>query len=122
MRIKQIQDGPHVPHSIKGSVLKIGKITIDLAKRQDNSQVIIDISRDGDTLVEGVGGKDGYVANIIIPPKEYEDVDTGRVDEKKNPIIERRALPLNISKVVMNSWQFKPIETTAETTIKGGLS
>ncbi len=116
MIIEYLQAGPYVEHFLEGRVLQVGDISIDLAERQDDSQVVIDITRNGNGLVEGVSGKDGYVANILLPPREYEEIETDVLDMNGNNTIERRALPLSTGKACIKLWQFKPIEPSSETT------
>ncbi len=70
MQIVNINQGPKVAYSLNGNVLTIGDLEIDLASRQKNYEVTIDISRtESGDIIEGIGY--AYVANIIIPPRIY---------------------------------------------------
>lgn len=108
MNIRRTQPGPYIGYTLNGSVLAIGDLVIDLSGRQEDSQVVINITRDGNTLVEGLGGRGGYVAVVALPPKEYHDVDTGAVDSFGHPVINRVALPLDTEKVVLSLWRYEP--------------
>lgn len=115
MIIELIEEGPYAEYSIDGTVLSIGDLEIDLNQRQEDSQVIIDITYDGENFVEGLSKM--YAINIMLPPREYEQIETNQTDENGNPIIEARPLPLDMDKVVLKLWQFKPI-----TKNEGGIS
>lgn len=108
MNIRQTQPGPYIPYTLNGSVLVVGDLVIDLSVWQEDSQVVIDITRDGDTLVDGLGGRDGYVAVIVLPPKQYEWVDTGTVDNLGSPVTNKVALPIDTEKVSLSLWRYEP--------------
>ena len=98
MQIEYMQAGPYANVELDGSVLHVAGISIDISARQADSQVIIDITQQGAAIVEGLGRQGSYVASILIPPKEYEDLDTG----------ERRPLPLDTNRIGLKLWQLKP--------------
>lgn len=115
MQIEYLQDAPHAELSLEGSVLIIAGLGIDLETRQADSQEIIDITKRDEHIVEGINGQDGsYVASVILPPKEYEEVDTGEEDEHGNPVYEKTALPLDTNRVVLKLWQLTPDQTEEE--------
>jgi hypothetical protein len=117
--------GEKIPYKLKGSVLKLGKkneIVIDLADRQKNEQITIDIGFDEKrNLIEGKGIR--YAAVIIIPPPRFEyetkkhekryvklsipevgqkavkEIEVSTIDVKK-----KKALILDIESVTLQLW------------------
>jgi hypothetical protein len=82
---------------------------VDLAAKQADTQVIVDITRRHGQFTEGIAGQgSSYVANIILPPKEYEEVDTGETEEDGRPKVERRVLALDTNRVVVKLWKLLP--------------
>ena len=79
MIVKEIQPAPHVGWLLDGETLTVGPLSIDLTAEEKDSQVIIDISREGDGLARGMGK--GYVASVLIPPRCYdaEETDEGEL-------------------------------------------
>lgn len=115
MLIENIQAGPYIDYSLAGNVLTIGEISIDLAAGQKDHQETLYVTRSGNTLIDGLDGANSYVASVAIPPKEYNNVDSGDVDYDGNPVINKVALPLDTDKVVLKLWQFKPVYTESST-------
>nr|WP_211161901.1 AAA family ATPase [Heyndrickxia coagulans] len=85
-------------------MLTVGDVTIDLQARQTSEQRVIDICLDNQlkTMAEGLGA--WYVANIIIPPKQKELINTGRQDEHENEIMEEVERPLDMNGVELRLW------------------
>jgi len=104
MIITSLNEGPKVDYSVDGTVLTIQGIAIDLTARQRDVQNVMDVSLGADltNAAEGVGA--WYVATIVIPPREYELVDSGQVDEQGYPIMVPQVLPLDMSKVELRLW------------------
>lgn len=115
MNIRRTQRGSCINYTMNGSVLAMGNLVIDLAERQGDAQVSMDITRDGNTLIEGLGGRGGYVACVVLPPKEYDTIETGEVDAMGNRITNRIALPLDTEKVILSLWRYVP-----ENVVTGG--
>jgi hypothetical protein len=117
MQIEYVQDGPYAEVSFEDSVLRVAGISIDLDARQADAQVIIDITKRDGQIAEGISGQDGsYVASVILPPKEYEEIETGETEEDGSPKIERRALPLDVNKAVLKLWQLPADQIDSEIT------
>jgi len=108
MKVRYTQSGPYIGYTLNGSVLTIGDLIIDLSGRYEDSQVVVNITRDGNTLIEGLGGKGGYVATVVLPPKQYEFIDAGVVDDLGNPVLNKTALPIDVEKVVLSLWRYVP--------------
>jgi len=68
----------HPQAVLDGTTLTVAEHAIDLAARQADVQVVIDLSRDGGEIVEQTGPR--MVATIVIPPATYSLVDTGETD------------------------------------------
>jgi hypothetical protein len=104
MIIINLNEGPKADYSINGTVLKVQEVAIDLAARQRDVQNVVDVSLGSDltSAAEGVGA--WYIATIIVPPLEYDLVDSGKTDENGNPIMVPQAMPLDMSKVELRLW------------------
>lgn len=109
MIIANVNSGRKAEYSLSGTNLtvdvpEVGSLTVDLQDKQQENKRTVNISLDKsyDRFAEGVGA--WYVANIIVPGKSYELVDTGEVDEEGEPIMKRETLPLDMSKVELHLW------------------
>lgn len=45
-----------------------------------------------------------YVAQIVVPAREYIEVDTGEIDEEGNPVKEMQAQSFDMNKVTITLW------------------
>lgn len=103
MIIVEKNAGPKIDYEIQNTATKKkitfdDDITINLAKRQEDYDVHIDICYDeDDELVIGVAAGRRYVAELDIPRKEY--VTTGEGDEAVT-----EALPLDMDTVTLSLW------------------
>ena len=86
------------------SILTIGSLSFNLVDLQKDFQVIIDITKDGENIYEGIDGKDGYIANIILPPSRYVFIDTNETDESGAAIFDLSLLPIDLSTVTLKLW------------------
>jgi hypothetical protein len=76
-------------------------LTINLAKRQEDWPVHIDVCYDEDEcLVIGTAAGRAYVAEIDIPAREYEYHEAGEGEEPEPPT----PLPLDMDKVTLSLW------------------
>ena len=89
MIVIELQPEPFVNWSLDGTLLSVGDIVLDLEEEQQDSQAIIDICEKDGKLVKGLG--DTYVATVVIPPAQYQLVETG-IDGEGNPIYENEKL------------------------------
>ena len=104
MRVEYKQAPPYPEVSTSGVTLYIDDQAFDLATMQQNSE-----------RIENVRDHRGrFLANIIIPPKVYEEVDTGETDKEGNAIYELQAQPLNMEQVRLVLWQKRPKKQTEE--------
>lgn len=98
MIVTHLNSGRKAEFTVDGTVLTIGNLSIDLAKRQTDVQQVIDICLDNGytTMKEGVGA--WYVATVIIPPKEYQIVENESGETNVVP------MPLDMRKVEIRLW------------------
>lgn len=106
MRITVLQPPPHAPCSLSESILQVGGIAIDLEGEQRSSQTIIDVSKSGVGLKRGLG--DGYVASVLIPPAEYEELEG---DDREILLVRR---PLNTDTVELMLWRYEEADESEE--------
>lgn len=98
MQIIEQNEGIKIGYKVEGARITFdGRLTIDLEAEQEDAQKIVDVSLDKDgNLIRGVG--EWYVANIVIPPREYETM-AGENGEQTIT-----ALSVNMDKVVLILW------------------
>lgn len=129
MIVKEMNEGTKIPYETDGTKICFDDdLTINLAKRQEDWDVHIDVCTDEDgALVIGAASGNYYVAQIDIPAKEYETVDsqedeqvdnaeadeqaTGSTDTDDNEAMAdsspepiQTAKPLDMDKVTMTLW------------------
>jgi len=82
------------------------ELMVNCKSRQRDYDVMLDICRDTqDGLTVGVNTEARkYVAQVIIPAREYEEVDTFKYDENGNQVKERVPIPFNMSKCTLILW------------------
>lgn len=104
MIITNVNDGQKAEYSLSKTKLTVGDVTIDLQERQTDSEKVIFISLDNNlkTFAEGIGA--WYVATIIIPPKQYNLVNTGNQDQNGNESMKKVERPLNVDNVELRLW------------------
>lgn len=124
MKIIEINEGPKIPYEESGTSLSFNddELSVNLAKKQRDWPVHIDICRDRDNQL-GTGTGDGiyYVAQIDIPATQYEpqpepistfseDGEGGGTMGNQEP---PKPIPLDMSDVVLTLWSTEnptPIE------------
>ncbi|MYL45067.1 AAA family ATPase [Virgibacillus halodenitrificans] len=108
MIITNANTGEKASFSLSGSKLTVGKVIIDLQEKQKSIENVIDICLDNQlqTMREGMGA--WYVANIIIPSKQYSLEPTGETDEEGNQVMQEVELPVNLSRVELRLWGLPP--------------
>lgn len=103
MRMQTRGAGPHPDVSVSGSVVTVGEVAVNCEERQDDSAVLIDLRQDrGGPVTEGGAGR--QVASVYIPPRRYEEVETGETDDEGNPVVSREAVPLDCDQVLVTLW------------------
>lgn len=119
MVIKEISPGQKAPCGNEGALIFVGDgenlVMIDAAERQSDQEEVIDIYQDDmGTLVEGERNL-WYAATIVIPPRQYQMVDSGQVDEQGQPALVRESLPVDMDAVAVVLWPLnKPLNEGGE--------
>lgn len=114
-KIKVIEknEGTKIEYEVTGNKICFDDdLTINLAKREKDSAVHIDICHDMDgQLVIGVAAGRTYVAELDIPARAYEEVEgpdapsmSMNEDEDDMPHIKRVPLPFDVKKVTLSLW------------------
>lgn len=75
MIITHINEGQKAVVTVDGTVLTINGVSIDIALHQTDAQTTIDVCLDNQLETTQVGLGAWYVANIIVPARQYEIVE-----------------------------------------------
>jgi hypothetical protein len=115
MQVLHVSEGSRYPAwSLKENKKKltIEGIVIELEKETKDDQNIINITRknDGECVI-GLEGKNGYVADIEIPPRQYRYDETGEGEDLK---VVKVSLPLDLNTVVLKLWPYGEEEAVIE--------
>lgn len=109
MNVIEINEGAKIPYEVAGTkVCFDDDLTINLAKRQEDWPVHIDVCTDKDgALVIGTGSGNYYVAQIDIPAREYIQPETSEEQaeaEGEHEQPQPEAVPLNMDDVTLTLW------------------
>jgi len=98
MNIIEMNEGQKIPYSVNGRKVTFDDdLTIDLAKRQRDWEIPVDVCSDSEgELVIGAAAGRYYVAQLTIPAKQYTEPENE--DEAPQPI------PLDMDDVTMALW------------------
>ena len=103
MRIIDINEGTKIPYEVNGTKITFDSmLTIDLSRYQKEEERVIDISLNDDDMLQMGLGK-WYIANISLPPKEYELVENG-TDENESVVYNKTSKILDMDKVTLTLW------------------
>lgn len=101
-------EGPKIPYEVSGTKIIFGEdeLMVNCKSRERDEEVTVDICKDTmDGLTVGVNTEAReYVAQITIPARRYEEVDTGETDEDGKPIMSREPLPFDMKKCTLTLW------------------
>ena len=105
MIIVEKNQGPKIPYEVTGKKITFDDdLTINLAKRQEDWPVHIDVCYDEDQcLVIGTAAGRAYVAEIDVPAREYEYHEAGEGEEPEPPT----PVPLDMDKVTLSLWSIE---------------
>lgn len=104
MIIVEKTEGSKIEHEIMGNLLVLDNaIYLNLPIYERDYPVSIDISRNEYGMLT-MGLSRSYVAQIDIPEREYELVETDNQDEDGNYISARMPLPFDFNKVTLTLW------------------
>lgn len=100
--------GKKIGYELEGNTLWIGDvIAMKLQRLQTDDAVKRDICADKDgNLVFGLG--ENYVAQIEIPPREYDYV-AGEADSEGKPTTEKVLKSFDISKCTLTLWSVEEV-------------
>lgn len=115
MIVKEINEGAKIPYEVNGTKVCFNDdLTINLAKRQEDWAVHIDICSDDDgELVIGAKSGSYYVAQLDIPEREYEITETeventdGEQTEGQQTTTTSEPKPLDMDKVALTLWKLE---------------
>lgn len=101
-------EGEKIAYEVSGTKIIFGEdeLMVNIKSRERDEEVTLDICKDTqDGLTVGVNTEAReYVAQVTIPARGYEIVDTGEQDEDGKPIMERKALPFDMKKCTLTLW------------------
>ena len=105
MIVVEKNQGPKIPYEVTGKKICFDDdLTINLAKRQEDWPVHIDVCYDEDQcLVIGTAAGRAYVAEIDVPAREYEYHEAGEGEEPEPPT----PVPLDMDKVTLSLWSIE---------------
>lgn len=103
MNIVEKNEGRKIEYEVNGTkVCFDDDLTINLAKRQEDYDVHIDVCFDKDkNLVIGTAAGRAYVAEIDIPAREYIEHEPAAEDEEAEP---PTPVPLDMDNVTLSLW------------------
>ena len=105
MIIVNKNEGTKIPYEQMGNKICFDDdLTINLAKREEDDAVHIDVCFDADdTLVVGAAAGRRYVAEIDIPAREYVEVEEEAEGEEHSKT-RRDPVPFDMDKVTLTLW------------------
>lgn len=113
MKIVNKNEGTKIPYEVMGNKICFDDdLTINLAKREENDAVHIDVCFDDDrNLVIGAAAGRLYVAEIDIPAREWVEVELEDENAENMENVgtamksfSREPVPFDISKVTLSLW------------------
>lgn len=109
MRILHVNTGTKAKYKVNGTLLQLSvdgaeAITLDLNAELKDVAATVDVSLNQGFLKLERGVGNWYVASIKIPAREFELVDTGKVDKEGWPIYKEEALSVDMRNVVLCLW------------------
>lgn len=110
--IRMVEGAAVAPYSLdeETKVLTVAGIEIDLAAAEADCQTILNVTNDGGTPVLGLSGKNGYIADVEIPPRRYDTVEEEGDDGE--PLTKTIPRALDTKSVVLKLWPF-PVESSS---------
>lgn len=103
MNVIEINEGRKIGYEVIGNKICFDDdLTINLAKREEDDAVNIDVCYDEDNnLVIGSAAGRSYVAQIAIPARQYIEKTEGEGEEMS---ISRTPVPFDIETVTLSLW------------------
>lgn len=101
-------EGEKIAYEVSTTKIIFGDddLMVNIKNRERDEEVTLDICKDTqDGLTVGVNTEAReYVAQVIIPAREYEIVDTGEKDEDGKAITKREPVPFDMKKCTLVLW------------------
>ena len=101
-------DGKKIAYDVSTTKIIFGDddLMVNIKNRERDEEITLDICKDTqDGLTVGVNTEAReYVAQVIIPAREYEIVDTGEKDEDGKAITKREPVPFDMKKCTLVLW------------------
>lgn len=101
-------EGEKIHYEVSGTKIIFGEdeLMVNLKTRQRDYETTLDICKDKENgLTVGVNtSSTEYVAQVTIPAREYEVVETGEQGEDGNPVMEKNPLPFDMKKCTLTLW------------------
>jgi len=109
IKVVEVNEGAKIPYEVSATKITFGEdeeLTVNCKSRERDYEVTLDICKDTeDGLTVGVNtSAREYVAQVTIPARGYEVVETGEEDEDGNPVTERKPLPFDMKKCTLTLW------------------
>lgn len=103
MIIEEKNVGPKIDYAVTGTKITFrDELTLDLEKYERDFPVNLDICENRDGILY-MGLSDYYVAQLVIPAREYDFIADG-VDEEGNPKEVPMPVPFDVDKVTLTLW------------------
>lgn len=108
IKVIEKNKGEKISYEVEGTTLWLGdQIAIRLPKYQSDTEITKDICADDDgNLVMGLGKN--YVAQVTIPPKEYDYVEQENEETGEMGTIPKER-PFDISKCALTLWSIEEV-------------
>lgn len=108
INIVEKNEGVKIAYEVSGTKITFGEdeLMVNLKARERDEEVLIDICKDTlNGLTVGVNTEArAYVAQVTIPAREYEIVDTGEKDENENPVMQKNPIEFDTKKCTLTLW------------------
>ena len=82
--------------------ITVAGVVVYCEAEEQDSEHIVSISMSDEGPVLGRDGAGGFIADIIIPPRRYENVEY--IDEKEEVQTKAVALPLDMERITLRLW------------------
>lgn len=105
MEIINANEGTKIGYEVTGNkIIFDDELMLNLAKYERDDPMHIDVCRDEfGCLCMGLATR--YVAQIDIPAREYNYIETEAEDENENKKTEKVAVPFDIDNVTLTLWE-----------------
>jgi hypothetical protein len=104
MIVEEKNTGKKISYSVNDTTINFDSaLSINLARYQKDVENVVDVCLNNDMqLTTGLGR--WYAASIILPARQYTEIDTGMKDDEGNEIYNKAADSLDMEKVKLVLW------------------